>query len=101
MPNSILTQDSDGQELFNAISSFFLLLRLETFFESVMHRRRKVFRYLISSSTSYVMSSLAAACTCSRKQVPSGKHFQRILTIVFLTVRKRTGYDSRHFCPRK
>ena len=83
MPISILPQDHDGQELYNAISSFFPILRLEIFSANAMPKKKKVFRCLISSSISSATSFLTAACTCSRRPAPSKSPFQRIRSTVF------------------
>ncbi len=61
MPNSIWPQDNDGQELFNAISSFFRCLELESFFVCAMFLPIEV-------------------CTCSREPVPSVSLFPRTLS---------------------
>ena len=48
MPISILPQDQDGQEIYNAISLFFPILRLEIFSVNAMLKKKKVFRCLIT-----------------------------------------------------
>ena len=67
MPILILPQDQDGQEIFNAISSFSTHLESLNCFANVMHRKKKMFQCWISSNTSCVMSFPVAACPCSRK----------------------------------
>ena len=78
MPNSILPQDQEGPVLFNTISSFFANSKSEICFVNVMHRRKKEFRYWISSSTSCAVSSQTVLYLCSRRPFSSGNLFQRI-----------------------
>ena len=61
MPSSILPQNHDEQELYNAISSFFYKFHL--------------------GNLSCAMYSPTEACICSRKQALTKKHFQKILFI--------------------
>ena len=74
MPSSILPQNHDEQELYNAISSFF-------FFVSAMRRKKKAFLLYRYSNISCAMYSPTEACICSRKQALTKKHFQKILFI--------------------
>lgn len=83
MPISILPQNKDGQELFNANSSFFATSKSEIFFVSVMRRKKREFQSWIPSNINCATSSLIAVFICSRRQVPSRNHFQRILFSVF------------------
>lgn len=84
MPSSILPQNHDEQELYNAISSFFhffINFISEIFFVSAMRRKKKAFLLYRYSNISCAMYSPTEACICSRKQALTKKHFQKILFI--------------------
>ena len=77
MPISILPQDKDGQELFYAISSFSHAFEIGKLLRKCNAQKEK--GNWISLNTSCAMSFLIAACICSRKQVPSGRHFKEYI----------------------
>ena len=81
MPISILPQNQDGQELFNAISSFFHTFGVGNLLRKCNAQKERVFLCWISSNTSYATSFMTVACICSKKQVPSGRRFLRTLFI--------------------
>ena len=82
MPTSILPQDQDGQELYNAISSFFSNFHIGRLLRKCNAQKEKgvpviqIFKY--NSATCFP----TAACTCSRKQARSRNLFPRILSTV-------------------
>ena len=80
MPDSIVTQDTQGQELDNSISSFFLQFHIGRPFANAMQPKKKDSQSQNSSSTSSAMLFRRAACTCSRRPEPSGNVFPRIHT---------------------
>ena len=55
MPNSIITQDQEGQNLFNAISSFFCTFKVGDLLQKCNARKEKAFPFLQSSSISFAM----------------------------------------------
>ena len=69
MLNSNITKNHDGQNLFNAISVFSVLLESELYSVSVMRRKRRASQYLISSNMNSVMIILSAACIHFTKAV--------------------------------
>ena len=80
MPNSILTQEQDGQVLFNAISSFFSMFKISDLLKKCNARKEKgvpvisIFKYKLCNVF------LTAACICSRRPAYSKRHFPRTRT---------------------
>ena len=78
MPNSIVPQDQDGQDVFNAISSFFRDFRIGDLLRKCNARKEKgvpvltIFKY-----------KLCNVFADRSKPVPLGKHFPRTPSIGF------------------
>lgn len=83
MPNSILPQDQDGQELFNAISSFFSKFKIGDLLRKFNAQKEKgvpvtqIFKYKLCNALQ------TEACTCIKRPGHSGRTSPRIHSIGF------------------